>query len=194
LIEIDKAFSSSIEAFDQALRVRKKNQNPREWAMTSENIAISFLSWSFAKNNAGRVKMLEISQKHFENALSVWEPVHTTMNWINSRQNLAKVFANLMNVSEITLATEYARRSISEFRAIQSILSRDQSPGDWGSVEENIGRICAEVGKRASPNSPTDWIDKSKIAFERAEEVFTENQLHEHLRECKRIRNSLGLN
>ncbi|QDZ03039.1 helix-turn-helix transcriptional regulator [Nitratireductor mangrovi] len=89
--------AEAVEAYRAALRVRTEADHPVQWAMTQENIGLTFVSLAIFEPDRARTHV-ETALLHLDNALTKFDPVHMPFNHnkaAQARERVSEALAEL---------------------------------------------------------------------------------------------------
>jgi CHAT domain-containing protein/tetratricopeptide (TPR) repeat protein len=124
-------FERAIHHYEQALTIQTREQFPRDWAMTHDQ-----LGSTYANRFCGRrEENLELAIQHLEAALTVRTRRELPEEWAETQNKLGGVFSRRIagNRSEnIELAIEHYREAL-------RVRTRKGLPRAWAEVQHNLG-------------------------------------------------------
>lgn len=99
--------SQAVEAFTAALEFRSKHDLPREWAMTTQNLAVAILEKANVTSGSAGVLLLKQAKDLLLETLTVRTRSESPFDWALTQENLAIVTKSLGERSEKSISAEY---------------------------------------------------------------------------------------
>ncbi len=135
-----RLLGEAVQACREALKVRTREQSPRQWAMTQNNLGIALRSQGERAEGADGVRLLgEAVQAHRE-ALKVYTREQSPQDWATMQNNLG---AALQSQSERAAGADGVRllgEAVIAYQEALKVYTREQSPQDWARMQNNLGK------------------------------------------------------
>jgi uncharacterized caspase-like protein len=138
----DADVDAAIAAFEAALTVFDRDNQPREWAMTQARLAAAMSIRSEREPGAATLRDTILA---YHAALEVLSRDEDPVEWSLAQNNLG---ISLRSLGEREAGTENYLAAIAAFRAALSVQSPQTAPVDWGITQNNLGATQVLLGIR----------------------------------------------
>lgn len=138
----------AIDAFRAALRLRPRESKPLEWAMTTQNVAVTLLEMANVTPGKDGLMLLGRAEKLLQETLSVRSRDAVPFDWALTQENLAIVSKAL---AERGSASERARHLASASGYIDAALKFFRTEGDTF-YQEKATRLATEIRQSVLDN------------------------------------------
>ncbi|MGJ8544710.1 MAG: hypothetical protein ACSHWZ_04635 [Sulfitobacter sp.] len=141
--------SRAIEAFRAALRLRPRDSKPLEWAMTTQNVAVTLLETAHATPGKDGLVLLKRADQLLQDTLGVRNRDAAPFDWALTQENLALV-AKAM--AERCAPTDCAAHLAAAARHVAAALEVFKTEGDTfyqakaAKLASQIKRSTAQLG------------------------------------------------
>lgn len=143
----------AIEAFSAALRLRPRDSKPLEWAMTTQNMAVTLLEAANATPGKDGLVLLQRADQLLHDTLSVRRRDTTPFDWALTQENLA-IVAKAM--AERCAPSDCARHLASATHHVAAALEVFKAEGDTfyqAKATELSSQIRRSVSRSGSPGN-----------------------------------------
>lgn len=121
----------AIAAFNDALSVWTRENNPEDWAAACANLGVAYRD----RSTGDRSDNQERAVRAFEDSLSVWTRERDPGEWAAARMNLGITFWERVAGDR----SENREHAIHAFEDSLSVWTRDSNPEDWATAQLNLG-------------------------------------------------------
>ncbi len=168
----------AITGYEVALTVFTRQEYPKNWAITQNNLAIAYNN----RIRGERADNLEIAIAAYEASLSVYTRETYPEDWAITQNNLGTAYHQRIREEQ----SQNLELAIAAFWASLEIRTRDAFPIDWAMTKNNLGNAYRDRirGEKA------DNLELAICAFEKALEVYTCDAFPIDWARCQ---NNLGL-
>jgi tetratricopeptide (TPR) repeat protein len=166
--------SNSVALYRAVSEERERFPQPKDWARTQYNLGLALVEVGARRGASGRADVEAALAAH-RNALSVYSADDSPRLWAQTQMGIATAFMVLsaMESSQAARADDI-RHAIETLDAAVAVRTRDQAPLDWGSIQNNLGKAYAELGRLTGDAVESRSLLQQAIAAERgALEIFS---------------------
>ncbi|WP_281967631.1 helix-turn-helix domain-containing protein [Roseovarius nanhaiticus] len=142
----------AIEAFRAALRLRPRDSKPLEWAMTTQNVAVTLLETAHATPGKDGLMLLKRADQLLHDTLGVRSRDAAPFDWALTQENLAIVSQAM---AERCAVSERADHLASAARHVAAALEVFQSEGDTY-YHEKASELALEIKQSAAQAKSDD--------------------------------------
>jgi tetratricopeptide (TPR) repeat protein len=154
------ALERATTAFEEALRVYRREEFPLDWAMIQHNIGNTLHLMGGLSADAARHGEAVAA---FRLALLEHRRERVPMQWANSMASMGAALQSLFTPDNL-------RASIEARRAALEVLSIDNAPLEWASAMNGIGTCLINL---STLEGDVSRLAEAAAAFEEAKKVFT---------------------
>lgn len=141
----DKAsLTNAIAAYEAALALAPRAEQPVQWAKTTNNLANTLLILGQSQADPAA---LEKAVTTYREALSELTRERAALDWAQAQNNLGSA---LLALGERESGTARLQEARGVFRKALEVRTRGATPVAWAETQNNIGNVLAEIGKRKS--------------------------------------------
>ena len=133
----DANLRRAIDCYEYALRVYTEDAFPQDWAMTQNNLALTYADLPSGDRDANLRRAIDC----YEYALRVYTEDAFPQQWAVTQNNLANAYRNLPSGDR----DANLRRAIDCFENALRVLTEDAFPQNWAMTQNNLANAHANL-------------------------------------------------
>jgi CHAT domain-containing protein len=173
----------AIAAYNNALLVYTKEEQPQDWAITNKNLGTAY--HEFAPFSANPGEQIQKAIAVFIEALRVYTKDEQPQDWARINNNLGAAYCDLAPFS--ANPGEKIQEAIAVFIEALRVYTKDEQQQDWANINNNLGGAYRYLAPFSE--NPGDQIQKAIAVIIEALEVYTKD---EQPQAWANINNNLG--
>ncbi len=159
---------AAVTAFSYALKERKRERVPLDWAGTQMNLGNALRS--LGERRAG-TERLEEAVTAYRNALQELTRERVPLDWAGTQMNLGNA---LLTIGVREAGTGRLNKAVTAYRNALKEWTRERVPQQWAGAQMNLGITLRNLGER---ETGTGRLNEAVTAFRNALQVYTRERV-----------------
>ncbi len=157
---------TAIDSYRNALRIRTEVNQPRDWAMTNNNLGTAFTILASFLNEPQ--EQIENAIYAYRNALRVYTEAELSRDWAMVTHNLGNAYRSLASLKNNS--RELLENAIYAYRNALRVYKEEELPQDWAETITTLGSTYSDLAPLSA--NPQEQNDNAIEAFRSALRVF----------------------
>jgi WD40 repeat protein/tetratricopeptide (TPR) repeat protein len=168
---------AAVTAFQNALRVRRKESLPQEWAATQNNLGNAYQSLGERLKGTEAIESLRDAVTAYQRTLQVQTKKSFPWYWARTQSDLGVVYRSLGERLNGIESIENLRNAVTACQNALEVRTKKSMPQEWAATQNNLGNAYKSLGERLKDTEAIESLRDAVTAYQIALEVRTKESL-----------------